>query len=549
MKQKFTAVVPFVVYLALSIVLYGRDYFSGQFFQPNVDSYIYIWCLNWWPFAVTHGFNPSISTFIWSPTGYPMWWANSIPSLAVILAPITLTWGATRSWNFIALVTPGLNAYACFLLIRYITKKSVQAFVGAIFFGFASYVTSAELGHLSLSLVPFVPLSVLLILKRASRDLGRWPYVAMMSVLAIFQFGLSTEVLASSVFFGLIAFLLFIRRYRESYDMSGVAKDTLIAVAVSMLVLSPALYYMVVGSKELPTVINSPQVFSADLVNVLIPNPTIWIGGEAFKWIGSKFTGNYSEQGAYIGMGLCVILVFAILKNFRQRWSQPLLVMLALTSIFSLGPVLWIAGHNTGIPLPWTIFTKAPIIRHALPTRFTVYSSLIIAIYVGMWLSSAAGRKEANIRYLAVAVSFLLLLPNPDWFKFGDVATPKVFSDTEAQRAFGKNANIVVLPYGHLGNSLLWQFESGMAFRMAGGYVGFAPQSQLTYDAVTYFYDAEAPSQDAFNKAVSVFCRANEVNAIAVAPGTSTRLATAVLNLPWKREVYGDTIVVRVPAD
>jgi hypothetical protein len=44
-----------------------------------------------------------------------------------------------------------------------------------------------------------------------------------------------------------------------------------------------------------------------------------------------------------------------------------------------------------------------------------------------------------------------------------------------------------------------------------------------------------------------VFCQANRVNAIAVAPGTSTRLATSVLNLPWKREVYGDTVVVRVP--
>jgi len=549
MKQKFTAVLPFVFYLVLSVVLYGRDYSSGQIFQPKVDPYIYIWCLNWWPFAVIHGFNPSVSIFIWSPTGYPMWWANSIPSLAVILAPITLTLGAIRSWNYIMLVTPGINAYACFLLIRYITKKSAGAFVGAIFFGFASYVTSAQLGHLSLSLVPFVPLAVLLVLKRAAGGIGRWPYILMMSALAVFQFGLSVEVLASSAFFGLIAFLLFIRWYRESYDVGGVAKDTLIAVVVSMLVLSPALYYMVVGAKDLPTVINSPEVFSADLINVLVPNPTIWIGGEAFKWIGSKFTGNYSEQGAYIGVGLCVILIFAILKDFHQRWSKPLLVMLALTSIFSLGPVLWIAGQNTGIPLPWTIFTKVPIIRHALPTRFTVYSSLSIAIYIGMWLSSAGDKKKASIRYLTVAVSFLLLLPNPVWFKFGDVATPKIFSNQEAQRVFGKSANVVVLPYGQLGNSLLWQLESGMAYRMAGGYVGFAPQSQLTYDAVMYFYDAEPPSQDAFNKAVLAFCQANGVNAIAVAPGTSTRLATSVSNMPWKKEVYGDTVVVRVPAD
>lgn len=541
-----TSLIALLGYLALSFLLYGRGFENGEIFQPGGDPIVYIWCLNWWPFALSHGINPSVSDYIWNPAGFPMWWANSIPSLALILSPITLTLGAVRSWNLINLVTPALNAYACFLLIRYLTKQAMPSFMAALIFGFASYITAQQLGHISLSLVPFVPMAVLLVLKRAARELTRITYIAIMAPMAIVQFGISTEVLASSAFFGLVAFLIFRSRYRDSRDLSGVAKDTAIAGVIAVLVLSPALYYMAIGSKELPSVINSPKMFSADLLNVLIPNPTIWLGGDSLQSLAARFTGNFSEQGAYIGIGILVILILAIRASAQERWSKPLWILLAVTAICSLGPVLWVAGVNTRIPLPWLIFTKVPIIRHALPTRFTLYVSLVIAIYIGIWLSMGAGNRKA--RYAATLVSLLFLLPNPKWFAFGDVTTPAALSKTEVMQALGANANAVVLPYGYLGNSMLWQLNSGMAFKMAGGYVGFVPQSQWRYKAMMYLYDAEqAPTQDAFNQAVAEFCASNRVTAIVLAPGTSKYLATAISNLPWPKDAHGDTIVVRVP--
>jgi hypothetical protein len=48
----------FLAYLALSILFYGRDLIfrmtelnAGNRFGPQ----IYVWCFEWWPFAIAHG--------------------------------------------------------------------------------------------------------------------------------------------------------------------------------------------------------------------------------------------------------------------------------------------------------------------------------------------------------------------------------------------------------------------------------------------------------------------------------------------------------------
>lgn len=547
-RRFVSGVIPLALYVAAALALFCRDMGSGSIFQPGIDPIVYVWCLNWWPYAILHHLDPSVSTFIWHPTGFPMWWANSIPTLAAILAPITLTLGPVASWNVIMTMTPAINAYAAFLLLRYLTKSAAASFIGGLLFGFSSYVVAAQLGHVSLSLVPFVPLSTLLVIKRAREEVSRTRFIAALAILAVLQFGISTEVLATSAFFGLITFAVFYRRYRE-LDFLGVAIDALIAGVIAVLVLSPALYHMVIGAKELPTVINPPKMFSTDVLNLLIPNPTTWLGSETFSAVSSKFTGNFSEQGAYIGIGLFVIGLFSIHKNLSERWARPLLTMLVLAFVFSLGPYLWLGGHMIHIPLPWIIFTKVPVIRHALPSRFTLYMWLALSIFVAAWLAQSEGDRRAMVRrYTLAAAAFLFLLPNPAWFKFGDVPVPKLFERGTAEKILGANANVVVLPFGYLGNSLFWQLQSGMEFKMAGGYVGFAPQSMWKHKAMMYFYDAEqAPTQEAFNSAAADFCAANKVTAITIAPGTSKTLMAALLALPWDKETYGDVTIIRVP--
>src|SRR5260370_42064324 len=54
-------------------------------------------------------------------------------------------------------------------------------------------------------------------------------------------------------------------------------------------------------------------------------------------------------------------------------------------------------------------------------------------------------------------------------------AMPAFFSTGLYRQYLAPNETVIVLPYGILGEATLWQAATGMYFRMAGGYVTFAP--------------------------------------------------------------------------
>ena len=54
-------------------------------------------------------------------------------------------------------------------------------------------------------------------------------------------------------------------------------------------------------------------------------------------------------------------------------------------------------------------------------------------------------------------------------------AIPAFFGTGLYRQYLAPGETVIVLPYGILGEGMLWQATSGMYFRMAGGYVSFAP--------------------------------------------------------------------------
>ena len=54
-------------------------------------------------------------------------------------------------------------------------------------------------------------------------------------------------------------------------------------------------------------------------------------------------------------------------------------------------------------------------------------------------------------------------------------AIPAFFSTGLYRQYLAPGETVIVLPYGILGEGMLWQAATGMYFRMAGGYVTFAP--------------------------------------------------------------------------
>ncbi|SAL51145.1 hypothetical protein AWB64_05444 [Caballeronia sordidicola] len=543
--RRLSVVLPLVGYLAASLALFSHGISTGSVFQPGTDPIAYIWFLKWWPYAISHGVDPFLTHLLWSPTGFSVLWANSIPTLAILMWPVTALKGAETSWSVLCLAAPALNAYSAFLLLRYLVKNGRPAAIGGFIFGFSPYISSHVLGHISLTVVALVPLIALMAVRRANREISKRSFVTTLSLIVLLQFGISMEVLATSALFGSVAYVAFYLSMRTSLDMKGLAIDTLISAAICIVLLSPAFYSLWLGSKQLPKIINSPIVFSNDVLGFLVPMQTVWLGGDALASFTRRFSATASEQNAYLGVPLIVVAIIAFRSARQEAWGRPLGWTTLIAALMSLGPIVWIAGHHFKMPLPGIIAMFLPLLKHALPSRFALYTSLGIAVFVSAWLA----RSPSRVKYAFALLAAIFILPNPGAFSFVSYSTPTVFSDPASVDRLNQRGTVVVLPYGRAGNSILWQLRADFRFKMAGGYVGFTPKAFEAWPAIDYFSAATLPvPQPDFKTNVLAFCIDHGVGSIVVESGTPAVLTEQLHALHWPTRKVGDAEVIEVPS-
>jgi len=520
-------------------------------FQQNPDAYAFTWFLNWWPFALTNGLDPFHTDYLGQPVGYNLWWTTSVPTLALLGWPITALAGAVATWNILLLSSVALSAYGCYWLLLYLTKSELGAFVGGLLYGFSTYQTSHLAGHICLTFLPLVPLMLLLAVARANGDLGRGKFVLALTLCAVAQFGISAEVLATFGLFAAISFAAFYPAYRRTVDMHGLAIDVAVCVIFALLLVSPALVSMYGSRHTVPAALRGGEFFSTDLLNFIVPHPLTWLGGDSFEWVSSRFTGGYIEEGAYLGLPLVAIAGLAAWEWRRERWMLPLLAVLLGGVLLTLGPVLQVGGFKTSIPLPWAAVEAVPVIRHALPMRLTMYVSLAVSVLVAVWLCAPSDRIE---RIIVAIAACAFLLPNPRNYSFTAVQPDPVLSSAAAASAHvDDDDTVLVIPEAPLGLSMIWQIESGMRYKMAGGYLGVPPVYFTKYPGWHALNYGHVPvSKDEFLNDFTAYVALTKVDVVAFNPAPSVKapmnaMSRELLKLPWERTTNGMTIFLKVP--
>jgi hypothetical protein len=178
------------------------------------------------------------------------------------------------------------------------------------------------------------------------------------------------------------------------------------------------------------------------------------------------------ESGGYLSAPLIIIAGLSA----RRHWSEPsgrlMLEVLTLLLVLALGPQLQIMGRITSVGLPWLLFTKVPFIQKALPARLMLYAFLDLALIVALWLSELNVREFSRVSIVGIIALFML--PNLSasyWTTSADV--PRFFSTGLYQRYLAPRENVVIMPFSMNGDTMLWQAESNMYFRMAQGWTGF----------------------------------------------------------------------------
>ena len=539
------------LYLILSIGWFGIPVVrhpAHTYVGFGADPASFVWLISWWPHALLHGLNPFVTHDLWAPSGFNLAGTTGVPGPSLVMLPITKTLGPVVSYNVISLLAPALSAWTAYLLCRHVTGRFWPSLVGGYLFGFSAYEVGHMLGHPNLTLVFLIPVCVLLVLARLEGRLSVRRFVLLLALCLLFQFLISAEVSLTLAVFGVLALGLAVAFAPWDRKMMLAKTGLMIggAYVLAGVALTPYLYYFFAHrSTDIPVYPFYPSLYSIDLVNPIVPTLITRFGQQDMAAVASKLAGNISEQSAYLGLPVLAMLFMFAVTQWKRWTARFLLALLALVFVAALGPILHVAG-TTSVAMPWRVMLHLPLVKYALPSRFMVYAFLAVAMMSAMWLSHPSSHRLARFGLAVISVAFLL--PNwgsPIWHTSAD--TPPFFSTSMYRRYLAPGENVLVIPFGSNGNSMLWQAQTDLYFRMPEGYLTVtAPRAFAGYRILQSFYSGELiPS---YADELMRFLRANRVGAIVVDARVPGRWRDLFAPLGVPPVTVGGVMLYRVPS-
>jgi hypothetical protein len=464
------------IYTAISILVFARSLFpdfAGSYIGRGSDPAEFMWFLGWWRYAIAHRVSPFVTHAIFAPGGMNLAWSTTIPLAGLMLSPITARFGPVVAYNILSIASPALAAWTAFILCRYVSQSFWPALLGGYIFGFSSYMLGQTLGgHLHMALVFPVPLALYIVALGFDRVLKPSSCAVLLGATLAVQFLLSVEIFATLTVFGVMAIVLALD-FNSGEDRRRIVQlltPVGAAYSLALLLIGPYLYLMFAQPGPSGQFWSNNQ-FSADALNFLIPTKSNVIGGlHMFRGISARFQGNISESGAYAGPALMALVLAYAWRHWREPFGKLLVESLVIVWVLSLGPILHIGGNLLG-SLPGKLFSALPLIDKALLTRFTMYAFLIVAMITALWL--AASPAYHRTKYAAAFLIVMFSLPNLSAaYWTSNVDTPVFFSNGIYRRYLAPGENVIFISDAvQFTSNMLWQAQTGMYFRMAGGSV------------------------------------------------------------------------------
>jgi hypothetical protein len=380
----------------------------------------------------------------------------------------------------------------CFVLRRWIHWWPA-AFFGGLLYAACGY-TAWENVYIFLIFVPLPPLIFLFLHEILVRQ--QWPRARtgiLFGVVCSIQFFVSTEVLGMTIVMGAIAVALLIVIHRHTlverwrYAVTAFA----FSVGVCSLVLLYPLWFTFAGPQHL----NGPptpgaywaQIFPADALSLVLHgtfpdpmHPSLASGGML-----------------YLGPPLIVVLLGFVVFFRRRKEIVFAGVMALIAYVLSLGPRLWVNGHETSIPLPFVVFEHLPAVEGFWPGRFALFTVMFVAgmFAIGieeLWNRLSRSRQLRLSRGWSVVGRIVIvgvvvgavavpLIPRSTPGK-SPTRIPTFFTST-ALNSVPPGSAVLAYPYpdatltaplsGFSASVMLYEAAAGMRFKLIGGYGWF----------------------------------------------------------------------------
>jgi hypothetical protein len=458
-----------------------------------------VWYLAWTPFALLHGHNFYVTTWLNFPVGVNLAQNTIMPLLGLLTTPVTLASNAVTSENVLRWLAFPLSASSMYYVVARVGRYRRAAFAAGAFYAFSPYMIGQSSTHLNLGFEPLPPLIFLCIYEIASRtsiSVALWG--VLLGLFATAEFYVSPEVLlttALSAAIALVILALFHARLslrHVPYTLVGLA----IGVAIAYACCFNAVRVMEHGALHY---IGPPYPSSARYdANLLGPiSPTSWqlLTPSSLADFGSKLVGgssNIDENGSYLGIPVLLLLGYFLIRYRRSRWLQFSILLAVIDFVLSLGQKLHVGTTIYDVHLPFSWLTHWPVMRDVVPARI----SMLVAFFVACALAAGmAARHEARtdsarsaapsrhersatpLRKVTVATGWVLvvlvvlsLLPN--WPYSSQPALASAALSPSSLSAISKGSAVLTYPYAEPGtdDAMVWQALDKMRFKLVGGY-------------------------------------------------------------------------------
>jgi hypothetical protein len=221
--------------------------------------------------------------------------------------------------------------------------------------------------------------------------------------LCVAQYLISQEVLVTTVLIsGIGVLVLVLARPREVLKRWRHAASGLgYAIVLSGVVLAYPIWFALAGPQHLvgyPFPPSGLWRFRGDLAGVLLPTLDDRFAPSQLAVAGTSLTsGDFPENGLYLGLSLILVLIGFTFALWKRRIICFSRVMLLVAFVLSLGSRLTYGGHQTGIPLPWSLAMRLPVLQEAVTARFSLDMQLFAAVILAVGLDSLRNRSTLNV--------------------------------------------------------------------------------------------------------------------------------------------------------
>jgi hypothetical protein len=434
--------------------------------------------LGWYPYAISHGLNPLLNSYVNLPSGSNMMWDTTMPVVAICLWPVTAVFGVIAAWNVGLVGALVLDGWCTFLWLRRHARHAVAAWMGGLLMVLGPFAAARAHGHLNLLF--FFPMPLLFIeIEKFVEKRGRHALAlgARAGVLVAVQLLCCEEIVAlGAIAVGTVVVLgLLMDRHALKDLWVRLAKAGASAAIVFIVLTAVPLAYQFFGPGRIIGPIEPLNFYVTDIVNVVVPNAYAAVDPHFALDLSGRWSPYTIENDAYIGLPLIAIGVFTIAYWWRQRWVRLVGLGTIAAFIWSLGPYLHFDGvSERGIGLPGALLVLLPVADNILPARFDLFTdfglSAVIAVFVdravlsGSWRTRAAG----GTAMLLVCVTLAPRVPIAAY----TTGTPHYFAANGEVRSLRQGTTVLVVPYGDSTLTMapmLWQAVSGFRFRMVAG--------------------------------------------------------------------------------